>query len=332
MKSITLLIALLTGLGVAQAQKRQNVYFLKSNGKHLSTKDSADYIRVIQEPDSGTTDFILLEQYANGNQKSRGLVSQFEPVLVYEGQFLRYSKSGKKESLITYVKGKPVAKGYFFFENGKVNKIVDYDSVSSALPVSPAALPTFEMVPYRLDYYADSLGTVMVAEGKGHVKQHKKWGTEEVIEEGDYVGGLKDGLWTETNAAGTYWIKEKFLKGKFLSGESFKDGNTYIYALENEFPVFKGGMDAFYSYLSRSVRYPADAQRAGISGRVFLSFIVEKNGTLSDIKVDRSVSPSIDEEAVRVLRRSPAWIPGKQHGIPVRVKYNIPISFSLNRF
>lgn len=329
MKKTALLILMFAGLGIAQAQKRQNVYFLKNSGKYMTSKDSADYIRVIQEPDSGSTDFILMEYFADGKMKTRGLVSKFEPVLIYEGQLLRSYPNGSKESLVTFSKGKPTGKGYFFFDNGQTNRIVDYDSVSTALPVSPVSIPRLEMFPYRLDYFADSLGTILVKDGKGHFKQHLKYSNEEMVEEGDYVDGMKDGLWTQTNASGTFWFKEKFLKGKFLSGESFKDGKNYIYAVENEFPTYKGGMNAFYSYLSRSVRYPSDAQQARITGKVYLSFIVEKDGKLSDIRVDRGVSPSINEEAVRVLKRSPEWIAGKQHGIPVRVKYNIPISFSL---
>lgn len=317
--------------GFVHAQKRQNVYFLKKNGKQLASKDSADFIRVIQEPDSGSTDFILLEQYSNGKPKAQGFVSKFDPVLVYEGQLMRYSDQGKKESLITYTEGRPKGKGFFFFGNGKIHKIVDYDSVSTSLPMPPVPLPTLEMTPYRLEFYADSLGNVLVNEGKGHFKTSRKSGEEEVIQEGDYVDGVKDGLWTEKNASGTYWFKEKFLKGKFLSGESFKDGQSYLYAVENEFPTYKGGMNLFYTYLARSVRYPADAQRLGISGKVFLSFVIDKDGSISDIKVDRSVSPSVDAEAVRVVRNSPKWVPGKQHGIPVRVKYNVPISFSLQR-
>ncbi|MNL41233.1 Gram-negative bacterial tonB protein [compost metagenome] len=88
-------------------------------------------------------------------------------------------------------------------------------------------------------------------------------------------------------------------------------------------------MDKFYAYLSKAIRYPAPAQEANVQGKVFLSFIVEKNGSLTDIKVERKLGYGTDEEAVRVLKASPKWIPGIQNGRPVRVKYNIPISFAL---
>jgi protein TonB len=108
--------------------------------------------------------------------------------------------------------------------------------------------------------------------------------------------------------------------------------DTHVYdnfsALEVQ-PTFPGGMDKFYAYLSKSIRYPAAAQEINMQGKVFVSFIIERNGKLSDIKVERKLGYGTDEEAIRVLNASPKWIPGIQNGIAVRVKYNIPISFSL---
>lgn len=94
-------------------------------------------------------------------------------------------------------------------------------------------------------------------------------------------------------------------------------------------PIFPGGMDKFYNYLSKAIRYPAPAQESGIQGKVFVSFIIETNGVLTDLKVERKLGFGTDEEALRVLKASPKWIPGIQNGRSVRVRYNIPISFSL---
>lgn len=96
-------------------------------------------------------------------------------------------------------------------------------------------------------------------------------------------------------------------------------------------PSFPGGMEKFYAYLSKSIRYPAAAQEINMQGKVFVSFIIERSGKLSDIKVERKLGYGTDEEAVRVLNASPRWIPGIQNGQPVRVKYNIPISFTLSQ-
>lgn len=95
-------------------------------------------------------------------------------------------------------------------------------------------------------------------------------------------------------------------------------------------PSFPGGMDKFYSYIATNVKYPELAIKNNIQGKVFLSFIVERDGQLSDIQVVRKLGAGTDEEAIRIMRNSPRWTPGTSGGKTVRVKYNIPISFTLN--
>ena len=107
------------------------------------------------------------------------------------------------------------------------------------------------------------------------------------------------------------------------------DFKVYDFVSLETQPTFPGGMEKFYNYLKQNLRYPADAKTNKLEGKVFLSFIVEKDGSLMDIKVDRSLGQGTDEEAVRVLNASPKWQPGTQNGNAVRVKYNIPVSFSL---
>lgn len=102
------------------------------------------------------------------------------------------------------------------------------------------------------------------------------------------------------------------------------------FAVEQEHE-FKGGKVAFYNYLKNSIRYPAKAVENHTQGKVFVSFIVEKDGSLSNLKVVKGVSGELDAEALRVLKNSPNWNPGTQNGIIVRVFYTVPISFVLSR-
>jgi len=90
-----------------------------------------------------------------------------------------------------------------------------------------------------------------------------------------------------------------------------------------------GGAAAWAKFLQKNLRFPGAAQDAGVSGKVFMSFIIEKDGTLSNIKVDRGAGYGFDEEATRVLKLAKAWKPGVQNGQNVRVRYSIPISFQL---
>ena len=108
------------------------------------------------------------------------------------------------------------------------------------------------------------------------------------------------------------------------------DASNKVYEVVEQMPTFPGGDAALMKYLSENVKYPALAIKAQEQGRVVVSFTVEKDGAISDVKVARSVTPSLDAEAVRVVKAMPKWTPGKQGGQLVRVRYNVPVSFKLN--
>lgn len=103
-----------------------------------------------------------------------------------------------------------------------------------------------------------------------------------------------------------------------------------VYDVVEQMPSFPGGISGLMTYLNQNTRYPAEAQENCVQGRVVVSFVVGKDGHISDVTVLRSVDPSLDKEAIRVVRNMPRWTPGKQGGEPVRVRYNVPVSFRLN--
>lgn len=109
--------------------------------------------------------------------------------------------------------------------------------------------------------------------------------------------------------------------------QQIQEDGTYLVA--EQMPEFPGGMDALMKYLGSNIKYPKSAQEKAISGRVIVSFVVDVDGSLKNMKVVRGVDPALDEEAVRVISTMPLWNPGKDKGKEVPVKYTIPISFSL---
>ncbi len=113
-------------------------------------------------------------------------------------------------------------------------------------------------------------------------------------------------------------------KGTAVSG---KGDEPYDANILEVMPQPYGGAAAWSKFLNKNLRYPAKASEEGKQGKVWLSFIIEKDGHLSNIVVDRGPGYGLDEEALRVLKLAPAWKPGIQNGHPVRVRYNIPISF-----
>ena len=104
-------------------------------------------------------------------------------------------------------------------------------------------------------------------------------------------------------------------------------GEAQIFQVVETMPTFKGNMN---KWLKDNVKYPILAQENGISGRVFVAFVVEVDGSITDVKVARSVDPSLDKEAVRVVKAMPKWNPGKQRNKPVRVAFTVPINFTLS--
>ena len=102
-----------------------------------------------------------------------------------------------------------------------------------------------------------------------------------------------------------------------------------VFVVVEQQPEFSGGMAALGQYLQKNLHYPAAAQRANVSGRVFVSFVVNTDGTIQDVQVIKGLGFGTDEEARRVVSRMPNWKPGRQSGRAVRVKFNLPISFSL---
>ena len=104
---------------------------------------------------------------------------------------------------------------------------------------------------------------------------------------------------------------------------------SMVFDVVEQMPKFPGGDAALMQFLSSNIKYPKDAMEAKVQGRVVASFVVEKDGSVTNVKIVKSVIPSLDEEAMRVINAMPKWVPGMQKGKAVRVKYTIPISFRM---
>lgn len=102
-----------------------------------------------------------------------------------------------------------------------------------------------------------------------------------------------------------------------------------VFLIVEQMPEFPGGDEALRKYLATSVKYPVIAQENGIQGRVFVAFVVDKNGNVTNVRVARPFDPNLDKEAVRVVQSMPKWTPGKQRGKAVKVSYTVPINFVL---
>jgi TonB family protein len=113
-----------------------------------------------------------------------------------------------------------------------------------------------------------------------------------------------------------------------IQGSAQNDEDVF-YVVE-EMPEFPGGDNAMRKYIADNVKYPEDAQKNNIEGKVFVSFVVGKEGNVKDATIERGVAPSVDQEALRVVSNLPKWTPGRQKGEAVNVKFTVPINFQLN--
>lgn len=115
----------------------------------------------------------------------------------------------------------------------------------------------------------------------------------------------------------------------FLSTVQAQSGSNKVYTAVQQPPAFPGGMERFYRYLAKTIHYPAADRNKNIQGRVIATFVVEKDGSLSNIKTLKGPSASLSAEATKALASSPRWIPGMQNHTKVRVQYTVPVMFTL---
>lgn len=115
-----------------------------------------------------------------------------------------------------------------------------------------------------------------------------------------------------------------------VGDDSTTSDNEKVYQVVGQQPNFPGGKEELFKYLAYNMIYPADATKNKVEGRVLVTFVIEHDGSISNVNVVNSVYPSLDKEAIRVVSEMPKWIPGKANGKTVRVKYTIPITFRLS--
>ncbi|TZF85597.1 TonB family protein (plasmid) [Pedobacter sp. BS3] len=320
MKKVLLLICLLSGITLTYAQKKQKVWYFTNDGREVNNRDSSDYTRIV-ESEENAKNFTLREYYyPNNTLKTTGSVSSFDPRLVYEGEIISYYKNGQKKSVKNYVKGRPVGLATTYYTDGKLEARMNY---SGGININEPAEPAYILI----EYY-DTQGNALVKDGNGSLS---RWNTDSTfVEEGAFLNGVKTGTWTGKSLKSGLSYKEEYTNGKFVKGvTTTSKGKKISYADIVQLPQFDGGIKKFYKYISENFVYPPSAKKDGVSGMEVVSFTVEKDGSITNVKVLRSLGAAIDREAIRIMQESPAWIPAKRRGIPSPIKYTIPIRLNL---
>jgi len=322
MKKIVLALVIIIGFGLsASAQnntqellKQSAIYYFNKSGQIVVLKDSADYIRVISPPDSTDLNlFVVRDFYLNGKPKlvGKSLIPNY--YLKRQGMFIEYYPNGRRRRIENYENNVQTGDVTSYYPNGKFYCSYNFDKDSKQ---------------YLMTAASDSTGAMLAESGNGIWIEYDD-NFKFVKSKGSILNGLKEGEWQGTpNDSVTYVCT--YSKGNSISGTSHtKSGKEYHFAKDIILPEYKGGMAKFYKYLGQNIHYPRVAKENNVQGKVFLTFFIEKDGRLTDINILRGIGSGCDEEALRVLKESPNWLPGYEYGMPVRVKYNVPISFSL---
>ena len=293
------------------------VFYIKMVGDRetqVDSKDKADFYRMVLPPDTTVdkTRGIINDFYKNGHKKMIGGAIIIEQQLLLSGSCIEFYENGKRKSIKNYVDG--VQTGVFsqYYPSGRLYIAGEYDPKGGRI----------------IKEARDTTGKVTASDGTGNMIIYTN-DFKRIVEEGPIVNGLEDGEWHGMSADSARSVLN-YKQGLFQNGKTFdKKGLEYPDDPVLREPSFPGGINAFFKFLQHTIRYPVVAKEAGVQGQVFVSFNVERDGSLTNVYVAKGAGSGLDEEAMRVIKLSSKWNPGIQGGIPVRRQYTIPISFSL---
>ena len=258
--------------------------------------------------------------------------NNYVPVRIFQsnGQLLKSMSYGAKNQLVAQVdyfssgavrETMQVAEGFekktLWYNNGQIQEIQERDLSNSS---SSKVLGLW-----------NKEGEILVKDGNGRgFYANENYKGKKIIEQGDFLNGKKQGQWTGKFVDSTLYYEEFYDNDKFVKGRMIEDGQETNYTELGKQPEFTGGQAGLMVFLGTNIRYPAQASRENISGKVFMSFVVCEDGSLCDFEMLKGVGGGCDEEATRVVKKmSGKWTPGVQRGKKVRVKYNLPVSFVL---
>ncbi|HEY9195013.1 MAG TPA: TonB family protein [Mucilaginibacter sp.] len=331
MKKFLLVFALVSTLITikASAQRDTVLLYMKGSGSEYSLypdadlpamkKEDATFIRVLISPENDNGLYRVNDYYLNGKLKFSGESLLPGWNIRLQGTCVAYFENGHKKCIYNYDRGKLTGDVIAYFPNGRVNTI---KSINDGQIVNDTGMPTL-----TLKQCLDSLGNVLTDSGNGKwIEYH---GRNTPFAEGMVKNGVEDGEWhgrinDTTNYSCIYSM------GLLKEGKStVTSGNVYTFSQIQSLPEFPGGTQKFAAFLGKTLVYTADARQNKIQGKVIVRFTVKKDGSLTDMKIVKSLYPSLDEQALNALQKSPKWKPGYKYGIKTDVYYTVPVSFAL---
>ena len=304
-------VLLLTSITISAQIIEPTRYNLDSLG-YPTDKKEYKYIRVVENYNNQPNIFIFTEYYKSGKIKMKAISTKMDEPR-FEGPRIDYYENGNKQRETQYSKNLINGKQTEWYENQnkKIEKIIHTDP------------KTLESQTQIIHYWNEN-NEQKVIDGNGFYEET----TGEIYEKGEIKNSRKQGIWTGKNNKTKNSFTENYENGALISGVSIDANNVeHPYKVLFEKPEYKEGMMAFYQFIGKNYRVPYGLQtKPGEKPKLYAVFNVDIDGKLTDIKIVKDLGLGTGEEAIRVLKKSPNWIPGTHRGIISKVSFRLPIS------
>lgn len=312
MKPKFLLVFIFFSKFIFGQETNDKIVFLDSLYKE-TTQDNYYYKRVIKDFAIEKSEYKYLDYYKSDKLKSEKTLSGKDggyPI----GEEIEYYENGNKKSSTLYENKKFNGVHKYWYENGNLMEEGIYINDDSSNKTT-----------YKLINYWNKKGTQTIVDGNGFFDDLSDYFNEK----GVYKDGFKDGKWTGKSEKLNFSYEEIYKNGKLISGVSTdNDGTTNEYTELETRPEPKKGITDFYKYIGKNFSYTKQAEKLNIKGQILLSFVIDKEGKIVEIKVLKGLGCGLDEEAIRVLSSYGNWNPAQQRGRKVRCSYTIPIKLN----
>ena len=298
---------------VALCQNNTDKIFFLDTIQKIDNEES-HYLRKIKDYYSKipSYEYVVEDYYKSGKIQMIGK-SLNKEFLQKNGDFIYYYENGNKEKMLKYDSSIPVGKLYQWHENGSKKLAGEYFPHKDKMIKS-------ELKIYQ---YWNKDNVQKVTDGNGTYEDYDD--QFKATATGEVKNGSRHGEWIGTSLKHKISFKEVYENGKLISGEStdsLETKRTYEKVIQNPEPI--GGMANFNRHISKKYRFPSDlVVHANVL--IVLSFIIDKDGSVQDIRVRQSARKDLDDEAIRILKSYDKWKPGYFRGLPVKVSFNLPM-------
>ncbi len=311
-EKLFLFVLVFISLNIAAQKQTSMAVYLDSTYRETS-KENHKYVRVVEDYYTDKDTYMVTILYKSGAKKMIGTTLS-KDVLKRDGTFIYYYENGTKEAIITYSEDWKKGKEYKWYDNG--NPKFEKENFPDPKAKTSKTL---------LLKFWNKENQLTVIDGNGECDDVD----EDFQEKGKVKDGLKEGVWQGTDFKNKISYTETYNKGNLVSGISTdKNDVKYSYSKLFEKPAPVAGIDQFYKYVGQNFKTPEQAYRNKITGKIYITFIVDETGKITKPIIIKDLGYGTGEEAVRVISTAGNWIPGKFRGIKRPAMYSLPFTIT----